>query len=396
MAFKLRKGYIVIPGTEEKLKILGKGAKFDVSGFPRIFPPKKFQRFGFIYPAVGKGRCIRLFKVLQTNRCEGNCFYCSNRRDRSFREIEFSPEELASLFMRYFRSRMVEGFFLSSSIKGSPTLSEEKMLKTVEILRRKYGYKGYIHFKVLPGVEEDLLREAIKWVDRLSINLEAPGPKWLKKLSPTKDFFSQLWKGLTLISQLNRENPLQAGITTQFVVGVAEERDKDLLSLTYKLYKELGLWRVYYSAFMPIKDTPLENKPPCSPLREYRLYQADFLLRGYGFTPAELPFRANGNLPLERDPKMEWALLHPERFPVEINRADFEELIRVPGIGKISAQRILKRRREKKLIHLEDLKGTGARISRARNFITLGGKFYPQKGKGREKESQLLFLWEEL
>ena len=388
------------PSSLEKLKILGKVAKFDVSGFPSIFAKKgkKFQRFKFIYPAVGKkGRCVRLFKVLQNNACDGNCFYCANRKDRDFKRVSFSPQELARLFIQYYERGVVDGLFLSSAIYESADRSEEKMLTTLHLLRYKYGYRGYVHYKILPGTSESLIEEAFRLADRLSINMEAPSAKYLTKLSPTKDFSSQLLSGLRKIAQLNREKSLRAGITTQLVVGAARETDREILSFSSKLYQEYKLHRVYYSAFMPIIGTPLEGVPPCPPLREFRLYQADFLLRKYGFTPQELPFDEDGNLPREYDPKLGWALRNPDRFPIEINKADFEELIRVPGIGRLSARRIVEGRRKGKFKKLEELRATGVVISRARNFITLDGRFYPaleEEEKGKPYEQ--LFFWEEI
>jgi len=398
-----------------KLKILGQTAKFDVCGFPSIFVRKKFQRFKFIYPAVGKnGKCVRLFKVLQTNVCEGNCFYCANRRDRNFKRISFSPQELSHLFIQYYKRGWVDGLFLSSAIYKSANFSEEEMFKTVLYLRKKYGYRGYIHYKVLPGTDEGLIKRIAPLVDRLSINLEAVSDKYLSLLSPTKDFSGQLLSGLKKISQVNREKPLKAGITTQLVVGAAGEKDKEILNLSYQLYKSYKLQRVYYSSFMPVIDTPLENFSPCLPLREYRLYQAGFLLRGYGFTPDELVFNKEGDLPQRFDPKLAWAMSHPDNFPVEINKADFWQLLRVPGIGKISARRIVKNRKDNKFTKIGQLKLTGAVVSRARDFVTLEGKFYPSLKKpafeqsrktgdqsqinnsAPEKINQQLFLWEEI
>ena len=392
MAYLLKK-----PTSGDKLNILGKTAQFDVCGLPRLFTRKarKLQRFKFIYPAVAKGGCVRLFKVLQTNFCEGNCFYCANRKDRDFTRISFSPEELARLFMRYYQRRLVDGLFLSSAIHNSPIRSQEEMFKTLYLVRKKYGYKGYIHYKVLPGSEESLLEKCAHLADRLSINLEAPTAHHLLRLSPTKNFSTQLLSGLERISLLNREHSLKAGITTQLVVGAAGESDREIAHLSHFLYKNYHLRRVYYSGFVPIKDTPLESVSACHPLREFRLYQADFLLRGYGFGPEELPFQENGNLPQDKDPKLAWALSHPEKFPLEINRADFWELLRVPGIGRTSAQRIIEKQVEGKITRLEQLEATGCVVKRARNFVTLNGKFYPFREEDNSNPYQL-FLWEEI
>ena len=388
------------PDSLNKLKTLGEVARFDVCGFPSIFArkEKKFQRFKFIYPAVGKsGSCVRLFKVLQSNACEGNCFYCANRKDRNFPRVNFSPQELAKLFIQYYEKRLVDGLFLSSAIRNSARQSEEKMFQTVQLLRYKYNYRGYIHYKILPGTDDSLVEAAARLVDRLSINLEAPNGKYLAQLSPSKNFNSELMEGLGKIARVNQEKPLKAGITTQLVVGAAKETDREILSFSDKLYQNYKLWRVYYSAFMPILDTPLEGLPPCSPLREYRLYQADFLLKRYGFTSEELPFEKDGNLPQKYDPKLAWALKHPDGFPLEVNKADFAQLLRVPGIGRISARRIVEARTGEKFTRLDQLRKTGAVVGRARNFLTLAGKFYPApKEKITSRVNEQLFLWEEL
>jgi len=388
------------PDSLNKLKTLGEVARFDVCGFPSIFTKKekKFQRFKFIYPAVGKGgSCVRLFKVLQSNVCEGNCFYCANRKDRDFPRVNFSPQELAKLFIQYYEKRLVDGLFLSSAIHNSARQSEEKMLQTVQLLRYKYNYRGYIHYKILPGTDNSLIEAAARLVDRLSINLEAPDEKYLAQLSPSKKFVPELLGGLEKIARINQEKPLKAGLTTQLVVGASQETDREILSFSNKLYQNYKLWRVYYSAFMPILDTPLEGLPPCSPVREYRLYQADFLLKRYGFTPEELPFEKNGNFPQEYDPKLAWALKHPDSFPLEVNKADFAQLLRVPGIGRISARRIVEARTREKFTQLDQLRKTGAVVGRARNFLTLAGKFYPApKEKIAGRVSEQLFLWEEL
>ena len=386
--------------AHSKLKILGEVARFDVCGFPSVFAGKnkKFQRFKFIYPAVGKkGQCVRLFKVLQSNTCEGNCFYCANRKDRNFQRISFTPDELAKLFVQYYLRGLVDGFFLSSAINRSADQSEERMLKTIELLRTRYGYRGYVHYKVLPGTDESIIDTAARLADRLSLNLEAPGANHLAQLSPSKNYALDLVGGLEKIARVNRQKPLKAGITTQLVVGAAKETDREILNLSGRLYRSYKLWRVYYSAFMPILDTPLEELPPCPPLREYRLYQADFLLRRYGFNPQELVFEKNGNLPQDCDPKLAWALRHPDKFPVEVNKANFEELLRVPGVGRISARRIVETRKQEKFTRLDQLKRTGAVTTRARNFLTLQGRFYGGgETKATHQINEQLFLWEEL
>lgn len=370
--------------SQSKLEILGETSQFDRCGCPSAFfqGRGRASRFPFIYPAIGEGgRFVNLFKVLQTNVCEGNCYYCSNRKDRDFRRITFHPQELAKLFMEYYKRNIVDGLFLSSGLsKGkSPDQTQGEMLKTLEILRRRYRYRGYVHTKILPGVSKTLIEDISRFSDRLSINLEAPAQEYLSRLSPTKDLHGELLPGLREISRINKTYSLRAGITTQLVVGAAGESDREIIHLVDKLYKDYGLWRVYYSGFTPIKDTPLEDYPPCSHWREVRLYQTDFLVRKYHFDPSEIPFDEKGNLPEGIDPKLAWAWRNPSRFPIEVNKADFWELVRIPGIGRISAKKIINIRRQGRIGEIEQLKKLGIRIAEARNFITLNGKYLPNK-----------------
>jgi len=381
-----------------KANLLGELAGFDVTGFPlAIFPRRHITRSSLIYPAAGeKGECVNLFKVLQSNLCENNCFYCVNRKNRDCPRVEFTPQELASLFLEYSKKGWVRGLFLSSAVNVSPDASQEKMLETLKILRQRCNYRGYIHCKILPGVDTGLIEATGRLADRLSMNLEAPNQKCLSKLAPDKNFHGELLDGLRKIALFNERHPLKAGVTTQLVVGAADDRDREILSLSHNLYKDYNLRRVYYSAFTPVEDTPLENLRPCPPLREFRLYQADFLLRKYDFTANELIFNEKGNLYLDRDPKLVWALNNMDRFPVEINKASFEELIRVPGIGRISARRITEVRKNTKLKELEQLKKLSAITKRARRFITLDGRFYPVKEEVKPEIDKQLFLWEEI
>jgi len=249
------------------------------------------------------------------------------------------------------------------------------IIETLRILRREFNYKGYIHAKILPGVSYELIEETAKWADRLSINLEAPSGDYLTRLSEDKNWY-ELYKRLKLVSEVTRKFNLRAGAITQLVVGPANENDRDILRLTEHLYRGLKLSRVYYSGFTPIIDTPLENVSPAPWWREVRLYQADMLVKKYGFRHDELPFDKNGNLPYGVDPKLGWALKHPELFPVEINRAPYEMLIRVPGIGRVGARRILEYRKVHRFRYPEELRTLGINAKRALNFITIDGKAY--------------------
>lgn len=353
----------------EKLFLLGQAAQGERSG-PSL--PFSKKRPPFISLAAGKkGKPFRLFKVLFTNACEGNCFYCANRQARDFPRVTFQPVELAFLFMAYYRQNLVDGLFLSSAVSSRPDVEAEKMLATVWLLRKHYHYKGYIHYKVLPGVSLSLITEAAKLAQRLSLNLEAPGEEYLSRLSPTKSYTRVLFPTLEKVLTVEQKIRLPGGVTTQFVVGTAGENDAQLLSLAADLYRCYRLRRVYYSAFVPVPGTPFEAKPPCPPRRELRLYQADALLRDYGFQPTELPFNKEGFLPLDADPKLVWARQNPSFFPVRINKASWEELIRVPGIGRVSAQKIITRRREGKITSWEHLKGLRISLTRVRDFAVL-------------------------
>ncbi len=381
---------------EKKTKLLAGLARFDVSGVPQVFAGSPSS---FIYPACGVGtKPFNLFKVLLTNLCQNNCFYCANRRGRDCLRLSFKPEELVNLFLYYYRRRWVKGLFLSSGIFPSANQAQEKILEVIQILRRKYNYLGYIHAKILPGADEGFIKELGLLANRLSINLEAPGDNFLKRLTKDKNFHQQLYPALAKISQISRQGYLENGVTTQLIAGAAGEPDSSILFFSQRLYQDLHLTRIYYSGFSPVKHTPLENLRSCSPLRELRLYQADFLLRNYGFKMNEFVFDKTGNLLIDKDPKLAWAEKHPEKFPVEINQASWEELLRVPGIGRISARRIISQRRNKSIHRLTDLSKLGAVVSRAGNFITLAGKMYrSHRGRGISvKEEKQLFFWEDI
>lgn len=382
----------------DKLKISANLSRFDSCGWPKNFD---YRYKDFIYPTVAGKRVVNLFKVLQTNYCQNNCLYCVNRRNRECERFRFSPQRLASIFMNYYKKRFVEGFFLSSSIYKSADFSQEEMFSTVKILREKFGYRGYIHFVILPEVSFELIKEVKKFVDRLSINLEVPHKNYLSKISLEKDF-NRILKVLKFISDLDKEKPLKAGVSTQFVVGAMNEKDREILEAALRLYKDFKLARVFYSGFSPIPNTPLEKNLPCSALRELRLYQADMLLRKYDFSLEDFVFDQNGNLFLDSDPKVSWAKRNLEFFPVEINKTDPKILLRVPGIGKISAERILKIRQKRRIKDLVELKRLGVVVKRAKNFITLNGKFFREKfspkkeTKSFKEQERQLFIWEEL
>ncbi|MDC0449246.1 radical SAM protein, partial [bacterium] len=269
----------------------------------------------------------RLFKVLQTNACRNNCTYCAYRRDRSCTRVATTPDEMAEAFDTVHKKRLVDGLFLSSGITRTPEHTMSKMIDTAHILRNKYKYPGYIHLKIMPGTPTDCIRESLRVSNRVSLNIESPTETDLLTLSPDKSmkdgFFKTLMRIKSEIDRLKSIRRRVPSLTTQFVVGAGNEKDMDIIKMTNLLYKEFGLWRVFYSAFRPVPETPLQEKPPESPWRQNRLYQADFLMRFYKFAPSDLPLREDGNLYEGIDPKLLWAQQNPEFFPVDINNSDY-------------------------------------------------------------------------
>lgn len=323
------------------------------------------------------GKRIPIVKTLMTSACEKDCYYCATRRGRnSLRRETFKPEELAAGFNIIHQRGFAEGLFLSSGVIGGGTRTMEKTIAAVDILRRKYEFRGYVHLKLMPGAERAAVERALQLADRVSVNLEAPNTARLQKLSGTKLFTEELLAPLRAARDVMRQQPAFArtSMVTQFVVGPAGETDREIIATTTRLYRELELARVYFNAFRPISDTPLENHAPTNPLRELRLYQTDFLLRQYGFTFDDLAFDANGLLPLDTDPKTAWAMIHPEKFPLDVQRAERHELLRVPGLGPKSVQRLLDLRRAHTFTTIQELKKLGADAERAAPFILLNGQ----------------------
>lgn len=326
------------------------------------------------YAALPGGKRIPLLKTLLTSACERDCAYCPFRAGRDFQRATFTPDELARVFLQLYQRGVVEGLFLSSGVAGGGPRTQDRLLAAAELLRQRYGFRGYIHLKIMPGAERDQVAAALPLADRVSVNLEAPNDQRLARLAPHKIFTSELLERLRWIQELRAsQGDRGPSSTTQFVVGAAGESDVELLSTTEYLYRNLKLARAYFSAFNPVPDTPLESLPPASPVREHRLYQASFLLRDYGFTVEELPFAGDGNLPLAEDPKLAWARQNLAQLPVELNQADREQLLRVPGIGLQGAERVLAARRQGRLRDLRDLRRLGIAADRAAPFILLDG-----------------------
>ena len=348
---------------------------------PACFTPKE-KRAAFIHPAqISNGKPIKLLKTLLSSACERDCFYCPFRAGRDFRRATFKPQEFAELFMKLNQVNAAEGIFLSSGIAAGGANTQNKILDTAEILRNKLGFRGYMHLKIMPGAEKGQVERLMQLADRVSVNLEAPNTERLAKLAPHKTFIEELLRPLKWVEEIRQSQPAYKfwngkypSTVTQFVAGGADESDLELLTTTDWLMKNVRLKRAYFSAFHPIRDTPLENKAAVDPMREHRLYQASFLLRNYGFDLEEMPFTHNGNLPLPTDPKLAWAQQHLKEKPLEINKAARRELLRIPGIGPKNADSILQARRTGKLRDLTALRKLGIVVARAAPFLLLDGR----------------------
>jgi predicted DNA-binding helix-hairpin-helix protein len=372
--------------AEGKLRLLGPAARFEpaeevVASRRPAGEEGAHDLSECIHRAVVPGgKRIPLLKTLLTSACERDCRYCAFRRGRDFRRATFAPDELARLFMGMHQSGMVEGIFLSSGMAGGGPNTEDRLLGTARLLRKRYGFRGYLHLKIMPGSERDQVEAAMKLADRVSVNLEAPNTKRLSTLAPHKTFDDELLQRLRWIEEIRREKPGQwPSSTTQFVVGAGDEKDVELLTTTEYLFRQAGLARTYFMAFDPVEGTPLEDRPPAPPEREHRLYQASFLLRDYGFSAEELPFDQQGNLPLSTDPKLAWARASLRERPIEVNAASRRELMRVPGIGPKGAERITRARRQGKLRDLSDLAKCGVVTKRSAPFVLLNGRRPPQQ-----------------
>ncbi len=394
---------------------------------------------GICHTWSADGRCVSLLKILFTNRCVYDCEYCVNRRTSSVERASFEPEELATLTMEFYRRNYIEGLFLSSAVEVSPDYTAERILKSLLLLRNEHNFGGYIHAKIIPGVSQELLHEIGLVADRLSVNVELPSEESLKLLAPQKKkagIFTPMkqitntlaergalkgpgtmYKGqdirfedtssaLKKVQELQGVSPIlddkgyplvnsngtlmvketrqlykvkfaPAGQTTQMIIGASPETDQQIMKVSEGLYRTFKMKRVYYSAYIPVSGSELlpgrMTLPPLT--REHRIYQADWLLRFYGFTADEILDDKNPFLDLDLDPKISWALRNIERFPVEINKASLDELLRIPGVGAVSALRIVRQRRLAS-VKFEDLKKIGVVLKRARYFITCSGKYY--------------------
>lgn len=377
----------------EKLTILTDSAKYDVScsssGGERAGQDGKLGNAvasGICHSFAADGRCISLLKVLLTNSCIFDCKYCVNRRSNDTRRAMFTPEELAQLTMNFYRRNYIEGLFLSSGIVKSPDYTTERLIRVLELLRNEYGFSGYIHVKAILGSDPELVNRLGLLADRMSVNMELPSRDSLRQLAPDKSKETIL-RPMAAIREGIRENStdlvkyrhapkfVPGGQSTQLIVGASPDSDLKILTLTEALYRKYELKRVYYSAYTPVVEhsllPALDSKPPL--LREHRLYQADWLLRFYGFEAHELLDERTPNFNPFMDPKCHWAVNHIDRFPVEINQAPYETLLRVPGIGVRSAKRIVTARQAGRL-DFAGLKKLGVVLKRAQYFITCSGR----------------------
>jgi predicted DNA-binding helix-hairpin-helix protein len=375
MTFAVR----IAPDARRKLALLGQAAQYDLACACGKNPPRvRSVEDRWLYPAaLPGGGTVTLLKILQQGGCERNCAYCAQRCGGAGwgGETSFAPEDLARLFIELRDAGRAEGLFLSSALRGGGAASMDRMLATAEELRKRHRFRGYLHLKLIPGCRADQVERAMELATRVSVNLEAPTAEHLGRIAPMKRFDAEIMAPLRQVARAAAEGRYRkGGMTTQFVVGAAGETDRELGLTAARLYREYRLARVYFSAFQPAPGTPLADRPAAPLWREHRLYQLDFLLRKYKFGIEEIPFDAQGGLSKEADPKSAWARAHPERFPIEVNTASPEELLRVPGIGPISARRIMERRRTARLRTLAALRGTGALADSAAPFVLLDGR----------------------
>ena len=369
---------------EKKLMILGAAARYDVactsSGVQRGAVKGTLGSAvscGICHSFTADGRCVSLLKVLLSNHCINDCKYCYNRSSNDVERASFTPEELAGLTMEFYKRNYIEGLFLSSGIIKNPDYTTELVCRTLRILRDQYGFNGYIHAKAIPGSSPEMIEQIGQLTDRLSVNIELPSERSLALLAPEKDRV-KIFRPMEAIRQgiKNKRKFAPAGQSTQMIIGATPDTDYQILRLSESLYKKFELKRVFYSAYISVgshPSLPSLDKPPL--LREHRLYQADWLLRFYGFKTEELLDEKHESLDVLLDPKCQWALRHMEYYPVEVNKAEYSTLLRVPGIGVRSAKRICVARKTASL-NFEDLKKLGVVLKRAIYFITCKGQYH--------------------
>ena len=377
---------------KEKLAILADAAKYDVSCSSSGSNRKGVKgdlgntsAFGICHSFTEDGRCISLLKILLTNHCIYDCVYCVSRRSNDIKRAAFTVEEIVDLTINFFRRNYIEGLFLSSGVFKDPNTTMERLVRVAKKLRLEERFNGYIHLKTIPGASDELIREAGLYADRLSINLEIPTKEGLKLLAPEKDH-KQMLSNVEFVKNELAINTIEkqkykhapkfapAGQTTQMIIGATNETDQKIIHVADYMYQKLSLKRVYYSGYVPVlQDSRLPSLQSQVPVvRENRLYQADWLMRYYGFAPNEIVDDRQPFLDLEIDPKLAWALRNSHLFPIDINQAPREMLLRIPGVGVRSVQKILMARKFQTLSYY-DLKKMGVTLSRAKYFITCSG-----------------------
>lgn len=379
--------------TMSKLAVLSGAAKYDVScASSGVSRGNKggignTTTCGICHAWSEDGRCISLLKVLLSNDCIYDCRYCINRRSNDIPRASFTAREIADLTIQFYRRNYIEGLFLSAAVEKSPDYTMEKIIQVLTLLRQRYEFHGYIHVKIIPGADPNLVYRAGLLADRMSVNIEQPSEESLRLMAPQKSL-PMLYSPMKQVQEeilINREDRKRlrhtprfapAGQSTQMIIGGSQDNDFTILQTSENLYQRFGLKRVYYSAYVPVNQDSnlpaLATAPPL--LREHRLYQSDWLLRYYHFKVEEIVDASHSFLETDIDPKMSWALRHPEFFPIEINRASYEELLRVPGIGVKSARRILAQRRLA-AVSSDELKKLGVAYKRAQYFVTCKGAY---------------------
>jgi predicted DNA-binding helix-hairpin-helix protein len=391
---------ISAPDTRQKLEILSEDAQYDLAcacGSSDSEHRRRGSKGNWIYPVtLPNGGTSVLFKTLVSNVCSNDCKYCPLRANQDVRRCTLNEEETVNTFFDYYNRREVFGLFLSSGVLGTPDATMERLNRIAKILRYKRNFRGYIHLKVIPGASANAIEEAVKLSSAVSLNIETPGAKHLAKLSDKKRFIEDIVEPIKLISRLTERGSKYHRVkqTTQFIVGAADETDSEIVKYMWGLYKRLHLRRIYFSAYQKIGDdnpnnlfsnrhTERGNEPASestivnrqSPIenifvREHRLYQVDFLLRRYGFSESEITFDQTGNLPLDTDPKESWAKRNPQFFPINVNKASREELLRVPGLGQISVDRILEQRKTSRIQTIADVGKSTSRLKKANEYLS--------------------------
>ncbi|MDR2966651.1 MAG: helix-hairpin-helix domain-containing protein [Methanobacteriaceae archaeon] len=362
--------------TMKKMQVLSDSAQYDLCDYVNYHKTSDANLPG-IYHATGANGCkIPLFKVLMTNKCVNDCKYCINQSKRNFTRLELNPAELATVFLNYYNNSYVDGLFLSSGIANDIDNTMENVVEVARILRKDFGYSNYIHLKVIPGSSYDSIKRAMSLADRVSLNIEAASSDGLSEISSTKDYKKDIIRRLKWINSIGKRNPnfAKSGQTTQLIIGANNDSDFDVLEQIKSLYKKVNLKRSYFSSFSPVEGTEFENKEESNKKRASQLYHADALLNSYNFDVGELVFNDEGLLSLDEDPKY-LAALEKDIFPLEINAANYHDLIRVPGVGTMSAKRIIAIRKKKQFQKMEELKTLGVVVKRAEPFIKIGGNY---------------------